>query len=167
MSDLTHFDADGNAQMVDVSNKAITRRTATARAVMRMKIETAEQIKQGSIGKGDVLGVARVAGIMGTKSTAHLIPLCHPIGIDSANVDFEWLDDPDQALLEITCNVLVTAKTGVEMEALTGASVAALTVYDMCKSIDREMEIRSICLLKKSGGKSGTFVRNHGLASKE
>lgn len=165
-SDLTHFDAEGNARMVDVGDKTVTRRVAKARCIVRMKPDTAEKIRAGSIGKGDVLGVARIAGIMGTKQTAQLIPMCHPISFDSSMIEFEWLPGTGHVDLQITCLVSIKGKTGVEMEALTGASITALTVYDMCKSIDRAMEIRSVCLMEKSGGKSGTFSRDE-FATKE
>jgi cyclic pyranopterin phosphate synthase len=151
---LTHFDAEGRATMVDVSAKAVTTRTATAAASVTMQPTTLATIAGGTAKKGDVLGVARLAGIMAAKRTADLIPLCHPLPIDAVAVDLTF---PDEATLRIEATVNVTARTGVEMEALTAVSVAALTVYDMCKSIDRAMHIENIRLTHKDGGKSGRF----------
>ncbi len=143
--------------MVDVSEKAVTTRTATASGRVRMQPETLARIRDGGIAKGDVLGVARLAGIMGTKRTADLVPLCHPLPVTSVEVDLVCADDrPD---VDITATVKTTGKTGVEMEALTAVSVAALTVYDMCKAIDRGMEILDIRLEYKAGGKSGDWAR--------
>ena len=160
MSDLTHFDTDGNARMVDVGSKPVTFRQATARAVVRMKAPTAELIIDGGVEKGDVLGIARTAGIMGCKLTPQLIPLCHGLQAEAVSIGFDWLDVVDDFReLNIESSVSTTGKTGVEMEALTAVSISALTIYDMCKSVDRSMEVRSICLLKKTGGKSGDFVR--------
>ncbi|MCA9033920.1 MAG: cyclic pyranopterin monophosphate synthase MoaC [Planctomycetaceae bacterium] len=156
MSDLTHFDDAGNSRMVDVGNKQVTHRTAIAEAIVLMRPETLRIIRGGTAKKGDVLGVARLAGIMAAKQTSHLIPLCHPLFIDKANVDFSFADE---CRLTVHATVSCEAKTGVEMEALTAASVAALTVYDMCKAVDREMEIQSVRLLEKSGGRSGQFTR--------
>lgn len=156
MSDLTHFDSDGNARMVDVGAKPATLRTAIATALIEMNPETLARIDKGKIEKGNVLEVARLAGIMGTKRTADLIPLCHPISVTSVDVSFDVVDSRS---VEISARVQATDRTGVEMEALTAASTAALTIYDMCKSIDREMVIREIKLMHKSGGKSGTFER--------
>ena len=153
---LTHIDENGAARMVDVSAKAETRREAVAQSRVTMKKETLELITGGNIAKGDVLAVARVAGIMAAKQTSSLIPMCHPLPIESVTVDIE--PQPPQQLL-ITATVACVYRTGVEMEALTAATVAALTVYDMCKAIDRGMEIGDVYLLKKSGGKSGTFLR--------
>jgi cyclic pyranopterin phosphate synthase len=155
VSEFTHFDQAGNAAMVDVSGKAVTARTATARARVMMEPATLAMIQQGSAKKGDVLGVARLAGIMGAKRTADLIPLCHPLAITSVKVDLE----PDVAAnaVEITATVRTTGQTGVEMEALTAASVAALTVYDMCKAVDRSMRIEGLRVTHKAGGKSGEF----------
>jgi cyclic pyranopterin phosphate synthase len=150
---LTHFDAEGRAAMVDVSAKAITTRTATAAARVTMQPATLATIAAGTTKKGDVLGVARLAGIMAAKRTADLIPLCHPLPIDAVAVDLT----PTAAAIEITATVRTTGRTGVEMEALTAVSVAALTVYDMCKSIDRAMHIENIRLTHKDGGKSGRF----------
>ena len=155
MSDLTHFDAAGNAVMVDVSAKDVTARTASAKAVVRMRAETLARIEAGSIAKGDVLGVARLAGIMAAKRTSDLIPLCHPLPL--AAVTIELTPRRESCDVEIVATVKVTGRTGVEMEALTAASVAALTIYDMCKAIDRGMVIAELRLVHKSGGKSGTF----------
>lgn len=157
MSGLTHLDESGRARMVDVSEKDITRREATARAVVRMEPSTAQLIASGGIAKGDVLAVAQVAAVMAAKKTPDLIPMCHPLPLTGVDVHFEL--DQQRAELEIQATVRVTGRTGVEMEALTAAAVAALTVYDMCKAVDRAMSIHSIELLHKSGGKSGEFVR--------
>lgn len=157
MSDLTHFDADGRAVMVNVSEKAVTKRVAVAEARIVMQPETLALIASGSVKKGDVLGVARLAGIMAAKRTPDLIPLCHPLALSAVSVDFELDRDAHAVLIEAT--VRVTGKTGVEMEALTAASVAALTIYDMCKAVDRGMVIGSVQLKHKSGGKSGTYDR--------
>ncbi|NND95727.1 MAG: cyclic pyranopterin monophosphate synthase MoaC [Pirellulaceae bacterium] len=152
-----HFDSDGNAHMVDVSAKAITQREALATADIQMQLETADLIRRGEAAKGDVLAVARIAAIQSTKLTQQLIPLCHSIPIESVSVEFEWLG-PSQ--LRCSVRVGTSGKTGVEMEAMTGASVAALTVYDMVKSVDRELAIGPVVLQEKSGGKSGKFRRN-------
>jgi cyclic pyranopterin phosphate synthase len=144
--------------MVDVSDKDVTRREATARAVVRMQVETASLIASGGMAKGDVLAVAQVAGVMAAKKTSDLIPMCHPLPISGVDIHFEL--DQERGQLDIQATVRVTARTGVEMEALTAASVAALTVYDMCKAVDRAMSIHTIELLHKSGGKSGEFVRS-------
>lgn len=154
---LTHLDESGRARMVDVSDKDVTRREATARAVVFMQPETARLIASGGVAKGDVLAVAQVAGVMGAKRTPDLIPLCHPLPI--TGVDMEFQLDADSARLEIRATVRVTGRTGVEMEALTAVSVAALTVYDMCKAVDRSMTISDVQLMHKAGGKSGEFVR--------
>ena len=156
MSELSHFDSSGNSRMVDVGDKSVTRRSARATAKVRMKTETAERIREGDIGKGDVLGVARLAAIMASKRTADLIPLCHPIPIDGVTVDFRFLDAES---IEVSATVSTSGKTGVEMEALTCVSVAGLTIYDMCKSIDREMVVSEVRLEEKTGGKSGHFQR--------
>ncbi len=146
--------------MVDVGEKQVSRRVAKATGTVRMLSSTAELIAAGQSRKGDVLGTARIAAIMGTKSTPNLIPMCHPIAIDSVDIEFEIRDSADNmSEVMITATVACHGKTGVEMEALTAVSVAALTVYDMCKSVDRAMEIRDILLLEKSGGKSGEFKR--------
>ena len=150
---LTHFDARGNAAMVDVTEKSVTDRTATARARIVMRPETLALIERGEAKKGDVLGVARLAGIMAAKRTADLIPLCHPLPISAVAVDLA--PDPAASAVEITATVRTTGQTG--MEALTAASVAALTVYDMCKAVDRGMRIEAIRVVHKAGGKSGDF----------
>jgi cyclic pyranopterin phosphate synthase len=155
LSGFTHFDQVGNAAMVDVSDKAVTPRTATARARVVMAAATLRMIQQGSAKKGDVLGVARLAGIMGAKRTADLIPLCHPLPISSVKVDLDA--NTVASAVEITATVRTTGQTGVEMEALTAASVAALTIYDMCKAVDRSMHIEGLRVTYKSGGKSGEF----------
>jgi cyclic pyranopterin phosphate synthase len=152
---LTHFDHAGNAAMVDVSDKPVTDRTATARATVVMAAATLEMIRQGSAKKGDVLGVARLAGIMAAKRTAELIPLCHPLPITSVRIDLT--PDPAASTVEISATVRTAGQTGVEMEALTAASVAALTVYDMCKAVDRGMRIDGLRVTHKAGGKSGEF----------
>jgi cyclic pyranopterin monophosphate synthase len=156
MSGFTHFDKAGNAAMVDVSAKAVTARTATARAWVVMQPATLEMIQAGSAKKGDVLGVARIAGIMAAKRTAELIPLCHPLPIAAVTVDLE----AEGAGVEIVATVRTTGQTGVEMEALTAASVAALTVYDMCKAVDRSMRIEALRVTHKDGGKSGAFSQD-------
>jgi cyclic pyranopterin phosphate synthase len=156
MSDkLTHFDAAGNAAMVDVTAKDITDRTATARARVLMEPATLRLILDGTAKKGDVLGVARLAGIMGAKRTADLIPLCHPLPISAVTVDLTT--NEAESAVEIEATVRTTGRTGVEMEALTAASVAALTVYDMCKAVDRGMRIEAVRVVHKAGGKSGEF----------
>ena len=154
---LTHFDAAGNARMVDVSGKEETVRRAVAAATVRMTPQALEMIRQGTVAKGDVLGVARIAGIMAAKKVDQLIPLCHPLPITSADISFVMNDQ--QALIEVKATVGMTGRTGVEMEALTAVSVAALTIYDMCKAVDKAMVISDIRLVHKSGGKSGVFVR--------
>jgi cyclic pyranopterin phosphate synthase len=151
MSELNHFDDQGRAQMVDVGGKDPSERMARAQGIVTMAQQTMRRIVAGEVGKGDVLGVARLAGIMGAKQTSLLIPLCHPLALSSINVDFEQLDE-DRLLIVAT--VKVTGKTGVEMEALTAVSIAGLTIYDMCKAIDREMTIGAIKLVEKTGGKS-------------
>lgn len=155
MSKLTHFDAEGRAVMVDVSGKDETARTATAAATVLMAKPTLDLILTGGHKKGDVLGVARLAGIMAAKRTPDLIPLCHPLPLASVEVDL--VPDPARSAIEIRATCKLTGRTGVEMEALTAASVAALTVYDMCKAVDRGMRITDLRLVHKSGGKSGTF----------
>ncbi len=150
---LTHFDASGAASMVDVSAKAPTARTATARARVTMQPQTAAVIAAGTAAKGDVLGVARLAGIMAAKRTAELIPLCHPLPLDAVSLDLA----ADATGVEITATVRTTGRTGVEMEALTAASIAALTVYDMCKAVDRSMRVEGLRVVHKDGGKSGMF----------
>ena len=155
MSDFSHFDSEGKAAMVDVSAKAATERIATATGSVLLRPETVQRILEGGVRKGDVLSVARLAGIMGAKRTPELIPLCHPLALDSVAVDLRV--DPARNAVDITATCKITARTGVEMEALTAVTVAALTVYDMCKSIDRGMRITDIRLTHKSGGKSGTY----------
>ena len=155
MSDLTHFDERGNARMVDVGDKDVTERVATAKAIVVMQPATLALIATKKAAKGDVLAVAQLAGIMAAKKTSDLIPLCHPLALSSVQVTLT-LDEKRNAVdIEATCKL--KGKTGVEMEALTAASVAALTVYDMCKAVDRGMVIEQVKLLHKSGGKSGTF----------
>jgi cyclic pyranopterin monophosphate synthase len=155
MSKLSHFDAKGAAVMVDVSAKGETERVATAAGSVVMQPATLKLIQSGGTKKGDVLAVARLAGIMGAKRTADLIPLCHPLSIDS--IAIELACDQKRHAVDIEATVKITGKTGVEMEALTAVSVAALTIYDMCKAVDRGMRIENIRLTHKSGGKSGTF----------
>ncbi len=157
MTDLTHFDKSGNAVMVDISEKKITHRTAIAEGKVKMEPTTLKLIEEGKMGKGDVLGVARVAGIMAAKKTAELIPMCHPISITKCSIDFEILNEINT--IKITATVKTSGQTGVEMEALTSVSVAALTIYDMCKAVDKGMVISDICLMKKTGGKSGEYIR--------
>lgn len=154
---LTHLDESGRARMVDVGAKADTQRTATARGRVLMKRETLRLIEAGGLSKGDVLAVAQVAGVMAAKRTPDLIPLCHPLPLTGVDLDFRL--DPSLPGLEITATVRVSGKTGVEMEALTAVAVAALTVYDMCKAVDREMVIDQVRLVHKAGGKSGEFRR--------
>ena len=154
MSDLTHFDEQGRAAMVDVSAKAETARVAVARGAVVMAPATLARIEEGQIGKGDVLGIARLAGIMAAKRTSDLIPLCHPLMLSKVTVDLSPLS-PDR--VDIEAQVKLTGRTGVEMEALTAVTVAALTVYDMCKAIDRGMRIEAVRLVHKSGGKSGLY----------
>ncbi len=153
--DLTHFDAEGNAVMVDVSGKPSTARSATAKARVLMAPATAQLISDRAVKKGDVLSVAQLAGIMGAKHTADLIPLCHPLPLSSVQVELTLETEPPA--IEITATCKTEGKTGVEMEALTAVGVAALTVYDMCKAVDRGMQITDLRLVHKSGGKSGTF----------
>ncbi|HEV2678512.1 MAG TPA: cyclic pyranopterin monophosphate synthase MoaC [Aliidongia sp.] len=155
MSGLTHFDAEGRAVMVDVSDKAETDRIAVARGSVTMAPETLERIRQGTVAKGDVLSVARLAGIMGAKRTPDLIPLCHPLTLSSVKLDLALAPERNAVEIEATCRL--KGRTGVEMEALTAVSVAALTIYDMVKAVDRSMVIGEIRLVHKSGGKSGTW----------
>jgi cyclic pyranopterin phosphate synthase len=157
MSDLTHLDDSGRARMVDVGAKPATERVARARATVRVSPETARKVLDGDAPKGDVLGVARVAGIQAAKRTSELIPLCHPLGLSFMGV--EGSIDADKGEIELVAEVRTTGPTGVEMEALTGASVAALTVYDMVKGIERGAEISSVVLLYKAGGRSGEWHR--------
>ncbi|CCQ95565.1 molybdopterin biosynthesis, protein C [[Clostridium] ultunense Esp] len=153
--DFTHFNEEGRAHMVEVGNKEDTKRVAKAYGRIKMKRETIQLIKDGLIKKGDVLSVAQIGGIMGSKRTSELIPMCHNIFITGSNIRFNILEDA----IEIESEVKTIGKTGVEMEALTAASIAALTIYDMCKAVDKDMIIEDIKLLKKSGGKSGEYIR--------
>ena len=155
MSKLTHFDDDGKAHMVDVGAKQQSKRTAVASGLVRMSKAALDEIRRGAAAKGDVLGVARLAGIMASKRTADLIPLCHPLGLDHVQIDLEADDALPGVVITATC--VVTGRTGVEMEAMTAVSVCALTIYDMCKSVDRAMRIEGIRLVHKSGGKSGDY----------
>lgn len=155
MSELTHFDAKGDAHMVDVSDKDITSRTATAKGAVEMTPETLKIITEGRAKKGDVLAVARLAGIMAAKKTPDIIPLCHPLALSKVSVDLT--PDEDQSRIDIEATVKVTGKTGVEMEALTAVSAAALTVYDMVKAVDKSMRLTDIRLVHKDGGRSGEF----------
>lgn len=156
MTDFTHIDNDGNAVMVDVSAKDETERSAVAKGSVLMAPKTMEMIFDGSVKKGDVLSVAQLAGIMGAKRTPDLIPLCHPLNLSSVKVDL--ICDSDRNAVDITATCKLMGQTGVEMEALTAVSVAALTVYDMCKSVDRVMKLTDIRLVHKSGGKSGVYT---------
>jgi cyclic pyranopterin monophosphate synthase len=155
MTGLTHFDGEGRAVMVDVSDKATTARVAIAGGSVVMQKATLDLILAGGVKKGDVLSVARLAGIMGAKRTSELIPLCHPLGLDSVTIELAC--DPARNAVDITATCKITGRTGVEMEALTAVAVAALTIYDMCKAVDRGMTISDIRLLHKSGGKSGIY----------
>jgi cyclic pyranopterin phosphate synthase len=157
MAKLSHFDREGRARMVDVSAKPVTERTAIASGRVLMKAQTLRRIVSKGIEKGDVLGVARVAGIMAAKRTGEIIPMCHPLAIDSVEVQFQ--PDGRRSEVQIQARVKSTGKTGVEMEALVATAAAALTIYDMCKAVDRGMIISDIKLMKKSGGKSGTYIR--------
>ncbi len=157
MSKLSHFDADGKAAMVDVSDKGETKRTAVARGSVIMKPETLAIIAAGTAKKGDVIGVARVAGIMAAKKTSELIPLCHPLPLSKVSIDFEL--DEENSAAHIEACVVMTGKTGVEMEALTAVSVAGLTIYDMVKAVDKDMTLTEVKLIRKDGGKSGTYER--------
>jgi cyclic pyranopterin phosphate synthase len=154
--ELTHIDASGRPRMVDVTQKPETQREAVARGVVRMKASTLDLLKRGEIVKGDVLAVAQLAGIMAAKQTPNLIPLCHPVLIGDVKVEFNL--DEENSVVEITTTAKSTGKTGVEMEALTATAVAALTIYDMCKAVDRGIRIENIRLIRKSGGKSGTIT---------
>ena len=160
---LTHFNEEGRARMVDVGSKKITERIAIATGQVYLKPKTMRLIKEGDIKKGDVLAVAQVAGIMGAKKTSDIIPMCHPLLLTNVNIAFDDNLEPDHetglCCIEIKATVKVTGQTGVEMEALTAVSTAALTIYDMCKAVDREIFFKNIGLIQKSGGKSGTFNR--------
>jgi cyclic pyranopterin phosphate synthase len=157
MAEFTHLDEKGNARMVDVGDKEVTQRTATAQGRIHVAAETLKAIRQGGLAKGDVFSVARLAGIMGAKKTPELIPLCHPLPLSSVAVELCEAEDIENAIT-ITATCKVTARTGVEMEALTAVAVAALTVYDMCKAADKSMRIADIRLIYKSGGRSGTYA---------
>ncbi|MCY6958725.1 cyclic pyranopterin monophosphate synthase MoaC [Clostridium brassicae] len=155
--ELTHINKEGRARMVDVSDKDKTKRVGIACASIYMKKETLQRVKDGSIKKGDVLSVAQVGGIMGAKNTPSIIPMCHSIMLSGCDINFKF--DEENLKIDIIAEAKTTGQTGVEMEALTAVSVAALTIYDMCKAIDREMVVSDIKLLKKTGGKSGEFIR--------
>lgn len=162
MADFTHFNESGRARMVDVSAKAPTERVATAKAKVFLLPETLEKIRRGKIAKGDVLAVAQVGGIMGAKRTPDLIPMCHPVLLTSVDIEFKEEPQPDpegRCSITILATAKTTGPTGVEMEAMTAVSVAALTIYDMCKAVDKGISFGDICLLSKSGGKSGTYTR--------
>lgn len=154
---LTHFDASGNAVMVDVSEKAVTTRIAEARGSIEVNQAVYDAISNGTAKKGDVLGVARLAGIMGAKKTSDLIPMCHPLMLSKCTVDFTM--HPESLSIEACCIVKVSGQTGVEMEALTGVNLALLTIYDMCKAMDKGMKITNVRLIEKQGGKSGHYKR--------
>ena len=163
MVEFTHFNESGRARMVDVSAKDLTERVATAQATVFLQPETLEKIQRGKIAKGDVLSVAQVAGVMGAKKTPDLIPMCHPILLTSVDISFKEESQPNRegrCSITIVATAKTTGPTGVEMEAMTAASVAALTIYDMCKAIDRGMSFSDMCLVTKSGGKSGTYKRS-------
>jgi len=157
MADLTHFNQAGEAHMVDVGDKSVTKRTAVAKGQIIMFDKTLDLIKQGNHKKGDVLGIARIAGIMAAKRTSDLIPLCHPLALTKVTVDFKILED--DVAVECRVQVQTSGQTGVEMEALTAVQIALLTIYDMCKAVDRGMIMTDIRLLEKIGGKSGHWVR--------
>ncbi len=159
MTEFSHLDEAGQARMVDVGAKSSSHRYARASARIEMQIQTLQAIQQQTLAKGDVLQVARLAGIMAAKQTCTLIPLCHPVGLDGVEIEFQFEPDARPAAIRVHGKASVHAKTGVEMEALTAVTVSALTVYDMCKSIDREMRITGIQLEEKSGGKSGHYLR--------
>lgn len=152
---LTHFDKEGNAVMVDVSGKKVTDRTALATGYIAVGPEIMACVTEGNVRKGDVLGVARVAGIMGVKRTSDLVPMCHPLPIQKCSIDYEL--DQDKNRIHVFCTVKTEGKTGVEMEALTGVQITLLTIYDMCKAIDKRMVMSDIHLIEKTGGKSGNF----------
>ena len=165
MAEFTHFNESGRARMVDVGAKASTERLATAQATVFLQPETLEKLRQGKIAKGDVLAVAQVAGVMGAKKTPDLIPMCHPIFLTSVDISFTETAEPNQdgrCAITITATAKTTGPTGVEMEAMTAASGAALTIYEMGKAVDRGMSFGDICLLTKSGGKSGLYTRKVG-----
>jgi cyclic pyranopterin phosphate synthase len=155
MEELTHIDASGRPRMVDVTEKPDTQREAVARCLVRMKAATLERLKKGDMAKGDVLAVAQLAGIMAAKQTPDIIPLCHPVIIGDVKIEFSL--DEKNSTVEVTAAVKSLGKTGVEMEALTATAITALTIYDMCKAVDRGIQIESLRLIRKSGGKSGTI----------
>ena len=155
--ELTHFNEEGRARMVDVSEKDVTLRSATAMGRVVLNAETFALVAEGKMKKGDVLAVAQVAGIMAAKRTWEIIPMCHPIALTGVDISFQMV--PEQSTIEIRATTKCRGETGVEMEALTAASAAALTIYDMCKAVQRDIVIEQVCLLHKSGGKSGTFIR--------
>ncbi len=163
---LTHFNEEGRAKMVDVTDKTVTERIATAQGMVYMKPETLRLIEEGQIKKGDVLAVAQVAGIMGAKKTSDIIPMCHPLSLTGVDISFEQNFDADSknglCSIKVTATAKVTGKTGVEMEALTAVSIAALTIYDMCKAVDKGMFFNQIGLTYKAGGKTGTFSQEIG-----
>jgi cyclic pyranopterin monophosphate synthase len=168
MSELTHFNESGRARMVDVSAKPSTERIATAQGYIRLKPDTLAKIQQGKIAKGDVLAVAQVAGIMGAKRTPDLIPMCHPLLLAGVDIGFQENLQPDSrglCSITITATAKTTGPTGVEMEAMTAVSVAALTIYDMCKAVDKGMSVTDVSLMTKSGGKSGTYIRGESVTS--
>ncbi len=154
---ITHLNKDGNATMVDISDKVETTRSATAQTVMIFNEEAYQVLKNGYVKKGDILSVAQTAGIMGAKQTSNIIPMCHPLNITSVNIAYTFNDEAQELTIQST--VKITGKTGVEMEALTSSSITALTIYDMCKAIDKGITIKETKLLNKSGGKSGDFIR--------
>ena len=156
MTGFTHLDNNGNAVMVDISEKPVTKREAVAHGIIRMNRECFEMLKAGTHKKGDVLAVARVAGIMGAKKTSEIVPLCHNIPLEHIMTDLRLIEE--ECAIEAVCSVISEGKTGAEMEALTGASAALLTVYDMCKAVDRAMVMEDIRLLSKSGGRSGDYI---------
>ncbi|MAR13531.1 MAG: cyclic pyranopterin monophosphate synthase MoaC [Blastopirellula sp.] len=164
MPDFTHFDDSGASRMVDVGSKAVTTRVARASGSITMLPQTLQAVRDCGIGKGNVLEVARLAGIMAAKRTADLIPLCHPLGLDAVEIDFRF---DDETTIHIVATARVTARTGVEMEAMVAVSTAALTIYDMCKSIDRGMVVKDIQLDEKSGGKSGHYIRSKSTDSEQ
>jgi cyclic pyranopterin monophosphate synthase len=163
---LTHFNEEGRAKMVDVTDKTVTERVATAEGMVYMQPETLRLIEEGQIKKGDVLAVAQVAGIMGAKKTSDVIPMCHPLSLTGVDISFEQNFDTDSknrlCSIKVTATAKVTGKTGVEMEALTAVSIAALTIYDMCKAVDKGMFFNQIGLTYKAGGKTGTFSQEIG-----
>jgi len=162
MAEFTHFNESGRARMVDVSAKAQTERVATAQAKVYLQPETLQKIQRGTIAKGDVLAVAQVAGVMGAKKTPELIPMCHPIFLSAIDISFKEEPQPDRdgrCSITVTATAKTSGQTGVEMEAMTAVSVAALTIYDMCKAIDRSMSFTDVWLVSKAGGKSGTYTR--------